>query len=104
MEQVLRIPEVVRTICSNLNTASNRRMALTCRSFLEPALDELWRTLRSFQSLVDVLPSDLWTVDLLPPPDPAVSDMELRVLVRCWITPSLRAKCKCRSSSIQPAS
>ncbi|PCH35683.1 hypothetical protein WOLCODRAFT_166413 [Wolfiporia cocos MD-104 SS10] len=37
-------------------------IALTCRTFHEPALDRLWRTLFTFARLIRTLPQDSWAV------------------------------------------
>lgn len=70
-QQCLSIPEIVYQICGALETAANpfRRpdrnilsMALTCRDFLEPALDALWKTLSSHRQIAACLPEDLFRV------------------------------------------
>ena len=37
-------------------------LALTCRAFLEPALDQLWRRQLNLFNLLKTLPSDAWEV------------------------------------------
>lgn len=59
MNHCLRIPEIVSEICNALDERSALSMALTCKAFLEPALDQLWRRLTSFEPLAACLPDGL---------------------------------------------
>ena len=36
--------------------------ALTCHAFLEPGLDEIWRSIVLFWPLISCLPEDTWEV------------------------------------------
>ncbi|KAF6761317.1 hypothetical protein DFP72DRAFT_37495 [Ephemerocybe angulata] len=59
----LQIPEVLHLICDELDRSSALAMSLTCRAFLEPGLDSLWRSLDSFEPLLACLPVDLWRIE-----------------------------------------
>ncbi|KAF6761341.1 hypothetical protein DFP72DRAFT_959293 [Ephemerocybe angulata] len=59
----LQIPEVVRSICNELDRSSALAMSLTCRAFFEPGLDSLWHSLDSFEPLLACLPADLWRIE-----------------------------------------
>ncbi|RDB23316.1 hypothetical protein Hypma_009322 [Hypsizygus marmoreus] len=37
------------------------RLAITCRTFTEPALDELWKVQRVLKPLIRCMPADLWS-------------------------------------------
>jgi hypothetical protein len=63
-------PDILDEICENLHdepeeggeaTRTSKQnllwAALTCKAFLEPALDRLWRTLDSLFPLLKILPS-----------------------------------------------
>ncbi|KAF6753323.1 hypothetical protein DFP72DRAFT_902750 [Ephemerocybe angulata] len=63
MPSHLQIPEVVRSICNELDRSSALAMSLTCRAFLEPGLDSLWHSLDSFEPLLACLPADLWRIE-----------------------------------------
>jgi hypothetical protein len=68
MHQGLSIAEIFANICEYVNQpvghAGSRRtvfaLALTCKSFLEPSLDVLWRSQHSLAYLVKTLPADAW--------------------------------------------
>ncbi|KAF6749338.1 hypothetical protein DFP72DRAFT_545480 [Ephemerocybe angulata] len=68
MNQCLGVAEIQSLICENLDRKSAFAMALTAHAFLEPALNEIWRTVDSFRPLIDCLPDDLWTAKALPSP------------------------------------
>ncbi|KAG8989877.1 hypothetical protein FRB90_002032, partial [Tulasnella sp. 427] len=64
MHHALTIPEVMQMILSSgVSRGTKRNAALTCRSWKEPALDQLWRTLDSIVPLLRFRPSGR---DLLP--------------------------------------
>ena len=44
----LAISKVLRVVCGSLWRRDLLSVALTCRGFLEPALDELWYEIRAF--------------------------------------------------------
>ncbi|KIJ59764.1 hypothetical protein HYDPIDRAFT_170630 [Hydnomerulius pinastri MD-312] len=72
MHHALQIVEIQRMICDQLATnprdsdsdANDRAtlfaLALTCRVWVEPALDKLWEYLDSVHPLLKSLPKDLW--------------------------------------------
>ncbi|KAJ3534016.1 hypothetical protein NMY22_g7097 [Coprinellus aureogranulatus] len=60
MDQCLRIPELVRSVCDGLGKASSLSVALTCRAFLDPGLDRIWQNIESLQPLISCLPADIW--------------------------------------------
>ncbi|KAJ3556861.1 hypothetical protein NP233_g11881 [Leucocoprinus birnbaumii] len=70
MHQCLAIPDIQRLICEILRTELSLRgrsgplftLALTCRAFTEPALDNLYYELESLWPLIKCLPHDAWTV------------------------------------------
>jgi hypothetical protein len=55
----LAISEVLRVVCGSLWRKDLLSVALTCRGFLEPALDELWYEIPALEPLVACLPPDL---------------------------------------------
>lgn len=61
MHQCLSICEVLYSICDRTDTKADAlSLAMTCRTFLEPALDALWREIVLFDPLIACLPGDLW--------------------------------------------
>ena len=57
----LSIPEVLRLAFGGLAKKKDLlAVALTCRAFLEPALDNIWREITLFDPLLACLPQDLW--------------------------------------------
>lgn len=76
MHQCLQIAEVIDLIIENVfqkphNIPSTPRRsmlstALTCKAFLNPALDRLWRDsdLRDFRQIISCLPDDLFERDV----------------------------------------
>ena len=64
MDHCLRIPEVVDYICLALSGRNALSMGLAHKTFLEPALDSLWRQINSFKPLMSCLPSDLLSVEV----------------------------------------
>ncbi|KAF5332873.1 hypothetical protein D9611_005374 [Ephemerocybe angulata] len=68
MNQCLGVAEIQSLICENLDRKSAFAMALTAHAFLEPALNEIWRTVDSFRPLIDCLPEDLWIAKAVPSP------------------------------------
>ncbi|KAH9919407.1 uncharacterized protein B0H18DRAFT_1027961 [Fomitopsis serialis] len=84
MHRTLAVPELVDLIAHELEAATrgNLRLgtphlptflalALTSRTFLEPALDVIWRVQTGLGPLVRCLPEDLWTVSELDNESPA---------------------------------
>jgi hypothetical protein len=53
--RVLAIPELLQTIFSFGTRASNVSNALVCRSWLEPALDNVWREVDDIYYLLKIL-------------------------------------------------
>ncbi|KAF6761376.1 hypothetical protein DFP72DRAFT_880967 [Ephemerocybe angulata] len=72
MHRSLQISEVIYGICDQLDQSDHLErntciaLSLTCKAFLEPALDHIWRDLSSFDPLVACLPADLWRVEIQP--------------------------------------
>ena len=65
MHRALEIPEILFIICSFADRPCRKgdvlRLALTCRGFLEPALDVLWREVYNLEHFLKCFPSDVWT-------------------------------------------
>ena len=68
MDDCLRIPEVQRLIYDELDKRTSLSLALTCKAFLEPGLDRIWRNITSFKPLIACIPEELWRLDVLPVP------------------------------------
>jgi hypothetical protein len=80
MHRALKIVEVVEMICGQLdaqldNPLSNRwyqhasrsslaRLARTSTTFLDPALNVLWRHQGTLVHLLKCMPSDVWDIDI----------------------------------------
>ncbi|KAJ7830514.1 hypothetical protein B0H14DRAFT_1196736 [Mycena olivaceomarginata] len=80
MHRALKIVEVVEMICGQLdaqldNPLSNRwyqhasrsslaRLARTSTTFLDPALNVLWRHRGTLVHLLKCMPSDVWNIDI----------------------------------------
>ncbi|KII86185.1 hypothetical protein PLICRDRAFT_43766 [Plicaturopsis crispa FD-325 SS-3] len=69
MHHCLQIGEILSQVCSALldgdgaaGLKSLARLARTCHTFSDPALDILWHTLPSLDPLIRTLPSDLWRI------------------------------------------
>ena len=73
MYRALRSTDVISSIASYtywgrndydtpLDLGNVLALALTCRAFLEPALDQLWRSQLNIFNLIKTLPSDAWEV------------------------------------------
>ncbi|KAF5332679.1 hypothetical protein D9611_005293 [Ephemerocybe angulata] len=77
MERCLQIPEIVAAISCYSTKKSAFSMALTCRTFLEPSLDNIWRNIYSFAPLLACLPHDLWKVEVRPIPGSKSSTLAL---------------------------
>jgi hypothetical protein len=63
MRGPLQCPELLRLICKQIGTDDKRaltRLCLTCKSFMGPALDEMWYKLDSLDPLVRCMDSDLY--------------------------------------------
>ncbi|KAF8064285.1 hypothetical protein FPV67DRAFT_212879 [Lyophyllum atratum] len=66
MHQCLAIPEILAAVFQHFRDMEDReegsailaRLAVTCKSFKEPALDALWYRLPSFHRLIGCLPPD----------------------------------------------
>jgi hypothetical protein len=69
MHKCLEVPEFVRMIAGDLDVPAAYRLALTCRTFLEPGLDVVWREIMSFNPLLACLPADLWREETVPVED-----------------------------------
>lgn len=67
MHPSLRIPEIVRMICTLLTApAELAAMARTCNLFSDAALDVLWRRQDSILNLIRCMPPDLWETGYRP--------------------------------------
>ncbi|KIK21412.1 hypothetical protein PISMIDRAFT_681375 [Pisolithus microcarpus 441] len=78
MHRCLRITEILRLIIEflahedfitryearSISSKDTARFARTCKAFMDPALDVLWRTQSSMSPLIMCLPSNLWEVEL----------------------------------------
>jgi hypothetical protein len=61
--RVLQCPELCRLICEHIGIHDKRtlfRLSLSCRRFMEPALDVLWYKLDNFAPLVLCMARDLY--------------------------------------------
>lgn len=64
MHPCLQIDEVVRNVVSQLGGHTSGApqdllaLALTCKAFYEPAMDELWGTAANLRDLIGCLPED----------------------------------------------
>ncbi|KAG9316790.1 hypothetical protein JVU11DRAFT_2854 [Chiua virens] len=58
----LAIVEVQRAIFHEVHKATLARLARTCQTFSNTALDILWENLASIMNLVRCLPEDIWEV------------------------------------------
>lgn len=66
MHRALEIPELIHAIASSTDDDDGRTrlaFALTCRAFLEPAIDLLWVSQDGLYNLIRCLPQDLWMVN-----------------------------------------
>ena len=61
MSHPLGIPEIIRLICDRGDKKTALAVSLTCRAFLDPALDRLWHEVTSFQPLIRCLPKDFFS-------------------------------------------
>ncbi|KAF6751689.1 hypothetical protein DFP72DRAFT_906850 [Ephemerocybe angulata] len=92
MNKCLQAPEILHLICNELpnsNLDDRQRLlavALSCRALLEPGLDRLWHTIRSFQPLMTMLPLDLFKLEKKP--NLGTSGFYLLVNLRREIVPS----------------
>ena len=64
MHRCLYIQEIVRNVASYSADQDVLPMALTCRTFHEPAMDFVWKELTGLGPLIRCLPEKLWTVEL----------------------------------------
>lgn len=60
MHPCLFVQEVIREICEYSNGRTSLAMALSCRAFLEPALDSIWREITSIRPFVACFPQEFW--------------------------------------------
>ncbi|KAF6747853.1 hypothetical protein DFP72DRAFT_854048 [Ephemerocybe angulata] len=58
MHPCLQVQEVVRNVCSYLDKKSCLAFGLTCQAVIDPALDEIWENLNSWDFLLS-LPEDV---------------------------------------------
>ena len=63
MHKVLRIHEIIGLIARNLPPKEQCKMALLCRTFYEPTMDELWHTMESIGPLILCLPREVAAFD-----------------------------------------
>lgn len=66
MHPCLQVAEIQEQICSLLSQRTSSRLARTCRSFYEPAMDRTWEILAGYTPLIKCMPSDLWTEEVGP--------------------------------------
>ncbi|EKM53836.1 uncharacterized protein PHACADRAFT_260380 [Phanerochaete carnosa HHB-10118-sp] len=60
MHPLVAIDEIFQVILVNINERITLRcLALSCRAFYDPAMDELWADLEGLQPLVKCLPSHM---------------------------------------------
>lgn len=70
MNRALQCYEIVRLICQEIGSVGSYdrrtlfRFCMTCRNFVEPALDVLWYRLDSLYPLLRCLPSDLYNEEV----------------------------------------
>jgi hypothetical protein len=72
MSRTLQCPELCRLICEEIGSDDKRtlfRLSISCRRFMEPALDVLWYKLDSFVPLMLCMPKDLYQEDVRPQED-----------------------------------
>jgi hypothetical protein len=64
MHPCLCVDEMVRLVAHEIVAAEQNETAVAlaccCKSFEDPALDALWRTLSNFIGLLKILPGDVW--------------------------------------------
>ena len=63
----LQCPELCRLICEHIGSDEKGtllQLSLSCKTFLEPALDVLWYKLDNFAPLVLCMPGDLYREDM----------------------------------------
>ncbi|KAG2040984.1 hypothetical protein BDR03DRAFT_947862 [Suillus americanus] len=63
MHPALQNFDIICTICLYVHYGSLPALASTCRIFERPALDVLWKNLKSVEPLVKCLPSDLFGIE-----------------------------------------
>ena len=68
MDDCLRIPEVLRLIYDELDKRTSLSLALTCKAFLEPGLDRIWRNITSFKPLMACIAEDIWRQEVMSVP------------------------------------
>jgi hypothetical protein len=66
MHKCLLVQEILYRVVSDVENFGNKRslsnLSLTCKRFLEPALDELWRTQANLIPLAKCFPPDSWNI------------------------------------------
>ncbi|KAF6753229.1 hypothetical protein DFP72DRAFT_1069608 [Ephemerocybe angulata] len=87
MERCLQIPEVLHSICEELNPPDALSMALTSRALLEPGLDSVWYEIKSFDPLISCLPDDLWHVKQVTSREPSSPNISTILFVQKTIRP-----------------
>lgn len=65
MNDCLCVSEIASRVYGFLPPKSALSLALTCRTLLEPGLDEIWRDIQSLEPLIACLPKDLWREERL---------------------------------------
>ncbi|KAJ7624435.1 hypothetical protein FB45DRAFT_1060740 [Roridomyces roridus] len=82
MHHALQIDEIVRCICVQMAYGDGppvpqyprrcgdlARLARTCTTFVDPALDSLWSFQGTLLHLLRTMPGDLWDIIEIPPED-----------------------------------
>lgn len=67
MHRCLQIPEIICLLCDALEVVAGwppdreyLNMALSCRAFLDPALNKLWKSISNLDPIISCLPRKLW--------------------------------------------
>ena len=63
MSRILQCPELCRLVCEEIGSDDKCtlfRLSLSCRRFMEPALDVLWYKLDNLAPLMRCMPRDLY--------------------------------------------
>lgn len=84
MHKLFRIHEILDLIARNLPTKHQSKMAMLCRTFYEPTMDELWHTINTLRILIRCLPGGLleW---VRKPGQPLVSRISPPISVKSYI-------------------
>lgn len=71
MHRCLHMPEIISEILDyshgNYYDRTVANAAMSCKTFLNPGLDILWREQLVLAPLIKCMPSDLWTTVLVSP-------------------------------------